>query len=273
MNRSHSRRGAFSLLELLVVIGIAAFIASLALGGFSSYQGSQRRSTCQSNLVQIYRACRLYANDNDSYPPLLTNTTDGRVGGLALLWGRTEPSSNGAIVRPPIDSSLSYLKSSSALHCPADVDYKNTVNPSSPLPTKSDGNGGTVIDPAYLSYQKADKDDPTEPTQFTYNDKRTGQTGDPDFARQLQHFSATAPNVVINIPTPSNTVITWCKFHRGLSSKPDNVLFYDGSVKRMTITQDAGCLPHTLASTGWRRLSECGTSKTASNEDSRLAQP
>ncbi|BCM93331.1 hypothetical protein IAD21_05222 [Abditibacteriota bacterium] len=268
MNYSHSRRGAFSLLELLVVLGIAAFIASLALGGFSSYQGSQRRSTCQSNMVQIYRACRLYANDNDSYPPLLTNTTDGRVGGLSLLWGRTDPSANGPIVRPPIDSSISYLKSSSALHCPADVDFQNT---SSPSPTKSDGAGGNVIDPKYLSYQKVDATDPIDPTQFTYNNIRTNQTSDVDFARQLQHISAA--NVNINIPTPSNTVITWCQFHRGLSSKPDNVLFYDGSVRRMSITQDAGCLPGRPVATGWRRLSECNTSATASNEGASLAQP
>ncbi|RYX80423.1 prepilin-type N-terminal cleavage/methylation domain-containing protein [bacterium] len=265
MNSPRSRRGGFSLLELLVVLGVAALMGSLALGGFSSFQGSQRRSTCQSNLVQIYRACRLYSNDFDNYPPLLTSTTEGRVGGLSLLWGTAQTASGNSIVRPPVDSSVSYLKSSSALHCPADVAYDTT---SSPEPTKDDGAGGRIIDTKYLSYQKQDALDPVDPTQFTYNNIRTNNTQDPDFARQLWHISASGR---IDIPTPSNTIITWCTFHRGLSSKPDNVLFYDGSVRRMERIQAAGCLPGRSAKSGWLRLSECST--TSNNEGAALAQP
>jgi len=269
MNTRRSRHGAFSLLEILVVLGIAAFVASLALGGFSSYQGSQRRSTCQSNMVQIYRACRLYSNDNDSYP-LFTRkvnggTTDVKVGGLAMLWGRYD--ANGPVVRPPIDGSISYLKSSTALHCPADVDFQNGA---SAVAIKDDGSGGTIVDPAYLSYQKPDKTDSSLLT-WTYDDVRTKLTSDVDFARQLQHRNTS--DIIVNIPIPSNTVVMWCPFHRGLSARPDNVLFYDGSVRRMATTQDAGCLPGRPASTWWRRLSECSTSTTANNEGATLAQP
>lgn len=275
MNSPRSRRGGFSLLEILVVLGIAASIASLALGGFSSFQGSQRRSTCQSNMVQIYRACRLYSSDNDFFPPL--NQTN-KAGGLALLWGRIDGPTNAPIVRPPLDSSLSYLKSSSALHCPADVNYTTTSSPNAII---EDPTLGVIVDPKYLSYQKLDED----AAQLTYNDVRLkinkGSVVTSDYSRQLRHLitvpvnpaNPTGPtkDVEANIPIPSSTVITWCQFHRGLSAKPDNVLFYDGSVRRMEITQSAGCLPGRPAAKGALRLSECSTANN--NEGAALAQP
>ncbi len=272
-----SRRRAFSLLEILVVLGIGAFVGSIVLGGFSSYQGSQRRATCQSNMVQIYRAARLYVNDNDSYP-LLTRRVNGgaadvKVGGIGMLWATYDGSATGGpVLRPPSDGVTSYLKSSSALHCPSDTK-------SSLTPTKMDATGQAVlvggspiVDEAFLSYQKPD---PQDTTQWTYDDVRVKLSPNApipsDFARQLQH--RTSIDTIINIPTPSNTVVAWCPFHRGVSARPDTVLFYDGSVRRMEVTQPAGCLPNRPAATGWLRLSECTTNPIADNEGARLAQP
>ncbi|RYF41955.1 MAG: type II secretion system protein, partial [Cytophagaceae bacterium] len=238
MKSSHSRRGGFSLLEILVVLGIAALMGSLVLGGFSSFQGSQRRSNCQSNMVQIYRACRLYSNDNDSFPLFTRKIDTGpnkgpndvKVGGLAMLWGTFDGgAAGGPVVRPPIDSSISYLKSSNALHCPADVDIQNGTSLTA---IKDLGGGNLIVDPAYLSYQKPVRSDMGYPDggELTYNDVRTKATSDLDYARQLRHRSIFGTNnpkeIEVNIPTPSDTVVTWCPFHRGLSAKPDNVLFY-----------------------------------------------
>ena len=63
MKRSTSaRRGAFSLLEILVVLAIAAFMAALLFGGFFGVPRlAAPRATCQANLSQVYRA----------WPPLL----------------------------------------------------------------------------------------------------------------------------------------------------------------------------------------------------------
>jgi len=279
MRQHPIRRRAFSLLELLIVMGIAALMASIVLGGFSSYQGSQRRSTCQSNMVQIYRAARLYSNDNDSFP-LFTRkvnggTADVKVGGLAMLWGVYDGSpSSGPVVRPPADGALSYLKSSAPLHCPSDTKL-------SPIAIKDDGNGGKIVDPDFLSYQKVDGTDPVDPTQpqWTYDDVRFKLSPNaptpPDFARQLKHISIDQNGIEsnVNIPTPSSTVVAWCPFHRGLSGKPDTVLFFDGSVRRMEVTQPAGCLPGRPDASGWLRLSECSTNPAANNEGASLAQP
>ncbi len=138
MKPHSSRRRAFSLLELLVVLGIAALMASLVLGGFSSYQGSQRRSTCQSNMVQIYRAVRLYANDNDAFPH--TYPVNGQTqlsGGLGLLWAQPDEVPNAASptgrsfqntgLKAPGELT-SYLKTPNALHCPTDVGKDPVTN-------------------------------------------------------------------------------------------------------------------------------------------------
>ncbi len=100
-------------------------------------------------------------------------------------------------------------------------------------------------------------------------------TNDVDYSRQLKHFDNN--DRVVDIPTPSNTIITWCPFHRGASSKPDTVLFFDGSVRRLEVTQNASCLAnHNAPLTGWRRVAQCSTDAPGNapeNEGARLAQP
>lgn len=270
MNHSQSRRRAFSLLELLVVMGIAALMAGIALGGFSSFQGSQRRSTCQSNMVQIYRACRLYENDYSSFPATYTFVGQTQLsGGLGLLWAQPDGTSGGTGLKPFTDSS-SYLKSPNALHCPADA-AKQVAQ------TAINSQG--QVDLSYLSYQKMDAQGGDDSDgninalykNQTYLPNRTTAEADVDYARQLIHQKA--GGTLVNIPTPSDTVVLWCPFHRGVSSKPDNVLFYDGSVRRMVIAQEASCSPSGLKRSGWRRLSQCKAAGSSNNEGAALAQP
>jgi prepilin-type processing-associated H-X9-DG protein/prepilin-type N-terminal cleavage/methylation domain-containing protein len=65
-----TRRIAFTLVELLVVLGIIAVLAGLALSSFSGAREAARTAVCLSNLRQMAAAATDYAVANDgSYPP------------------------------------------------------------------------------------------------------------------------------------------------------------------------------------------------------------
>jgi prepilin-type N-terminal cleavage/methylation domain-containing protein len=69
-----SRAGkGFTLVELLVVIGIIAALVGLLLPVLSKARGSAQIVQCQSNMKQIYNALTMYAVDNkDKFPDQYT---------------------------------------------------------------------------------------------------------------------------------------------------------------------------------------------------------
>jgi prepilin-type N-terminal cleavage/methylation domain-containing protein len=63
------RRGAFTLVELLVVIGIIAALVAMLLPALTRAQRAVRDVKCQSNLRQIALAAFMYAHDWDGVLP------------------------------------------------------------------------------------------------------------------------------------------------------------------------------------------------------------
>ncbi len=59
------RRRAFTLTELLTVVGILALLAALLLPVLGTVRENGRRTACQSNLRQIGLAMQQYLQDND----------------------------------------------------------------------------------------------------------------------------------------------------------------------------------------------------------------
>jgi prepilin-type N-terminal cleavage/methylation domain-containing protein len=77
------RRRAFTLPELLVVIGIIALLLAILLPSLRRARQSARSVTCASNARQVVLAMVMYGNDNKGYLPTASDK--------GLVWSPSSP--------------------------------------------------------------------------------------------------------------------------------------------------------------------------------------
>ncbi|NPV45974.1 MAG: type II secretion system protein [Armatimonadetes bacterium] len=229
MRGRRSSRG-FSLLELLVVIGIIAVLSAIILPVGRRLRENSRTSTCQVQLSRIGQALRQYYMDEGGVPPIgcVDANLDGQPDDMVVdpdWWPQLE-----ALWR------LDYLQDRKILHCP-----RHTV----------DAMGMKVHSDSpqfYRSY--VGRDDKVKPLsgslkQFRYMPCRwaTPAAYPNDYRRQLcQNAVATMINGVnyavagpSSVMPADDTIVTWCDRHVDYYSIGGHgqyiVLYWDGSVQ------------------------------------------
>jgi len=112
MKQPNRTRG-FTLVELLVVIGIIALLISILLPSLNKARETANRVKCAANLKAIGNSLLLYSNDwKGAYPRTIYNVTLASGGFLVPTWGTgavsTNPFNNGTPgVARPYDNDIS----------------------------------------------------------------------------------------------------------------------------------------------------------------------
>src|SRR3954468_3883018 len=84
-------RPGFTLVELLVVIGIIALLILILLPALSKAREQGNWVACMSNLKQIGTGMLMYANENKQYLPRPASNGNGEFPDDLIIWRTSSP--------------------------------------------------------------------------------------------------------------------------------------------------------------------------------------
>ena len=125
--RRRSNRHAFTLVEILIVLGIIILLAGLLLPVIGQAREAGRRAVCLNNLRMLTQAWISYADENERH--FCSSDPDANIKGYYWGWVSNDPTN------PPIDpirrgKIWSFVNDTTAYRCPDDPTDKN-IYPSS----------------------------------------------------------------------------------------------------------------------------------------------
>lgn len=129
-HRSSSTRGAFTLTELLVILGVTAILGTIALNALQSAARAKVESVqCMNNHKQIIAAALLYADEFNGlwFPnqsPLTTTQTDWVNNRMDFTTTNTDNTNISKLLNPQYSKFVPYINGNPKLfHCPSDHSY------------------------------------------------------------------------------------------------------------------------------------------------------
>ena len=117
------RRAAFSLVELLLVIGIIAVLLALLLPVIGRVRRYAQATTCATNLRQLGQAMVLYAQQNHGHLPASHRFVENKVRFADSRWWAWDDALAPLLGEPPPQAELDGLYTASPsplLRCPSD---------------------------------------------------------------------------------------------------------------------------------------------------------
>jgi len=197
---------AFTLVELLVTIGVIAILAALILPVLGSARGTTRAITCLNNLQQWGNATHLYALDNDGFLP-----PDGWANPHLNPKSKTETNS-WYVLLPKAIGLPSYFEMPWRSNATIDVGHSIWICPSNPR--RSTG---------------------TNLFHYCLNELVDG-TGADEHRVRLEDFQRPASIVHLFDSRDKPAIGTWSYVHTNLHNRGAQFVFLDGHAARFNNT-------------------------------------